>query len=157
MVVAIRTTQAIAFYTVASSTSFIFMFNLTAPGKPNTLYRVHDALLYMTTDSNSDPIYTLTYNTTTNTWLWGTIPLTKSDTTSSNFQVAIDACGRLWVSVNKYGIRIFDTYGTKSLYNWTLGDRLNGIALTKTFDLHVADHNDNQILSYGPELEQCTS
>jgi hypothetical protein len=157
MVVAISTPQTIAFYNVTSSTSYISTFNLSAPGKPNTLYCVNDTLLYMATDSYSDPIYTLTYNNTTNNWTWGNMPLTKSSLTTANFQSTMDVCGRLWVSVRGYGICIFDTYGTNVLYNWSLSTGLNGIALTENFDLYAADYSNNEILSYQPGIEQCTS
>ncbi|CAF1067751.1 unnamed protein product [Adineta steineri] len=157
MVVPIQTLQLISFYNVTSPTSYTLSFSLSAPAAPNTLYRVSDTLFYMSTGVNYGPIYTLAYNSTTNSWIWGTMPLTKSDITTNNFQSTMDACGRLWVAINGYGIKIFDTYGTKLLYNLTITTGLNEIVLAKKFDLYVADNDNNKLLSYLPKIDQCTS
>jgi hypothetical protein len=156
MVVAIKSTLIIGFYNVTSPTSFIPVFNLAAPSIPNTLYRVNDTLIYMATNIISDPIYTLTYNTPTSSWIWGNLPLTKTNSLTSNFQLTMDCCGRMWVSVYGYGIRIFDTYGTKSLYNWTF-QNYGGIALSKQFDLYVSNWPLLQVTGYQSGIKQCTS
>jgi hypothetical protein len=157
MVVAIQSTKTIGFYNVTSPTSYILILSLSAPSTPKTLYCVNDTLLYMATNVNSDPIYTLTYNISTNSWIWGNLSLTKSSSTTSNFQLKMDACNRLWVSVYGYGIRIFDTYATKILYNWPLDNYCEGIALTKQFDFYIADWYHNTVLGYQSGIEQCTS
>ena len=74
-----------------------------------------------------------------------------------NFQATFNACGRMWISVKGYGIRIFDSTGTKSLYNWTVSTGLNEVLLTKNFDLYAADVLNNQVLSYRPGIGQYTS
>ncbi|UJR37035.1 hypothetical protein I4U23_029741 [Adineta vaga] len=157
MIASIQTLQIISFYNVISLTSYTLAFSLPAPDKPNTIYRVNDSLLYITTMTTNKPIYTLTYNSTANNWTWGSMLLTRSGVGASNFQVTMDACNRLWVSTTNYGIRIFDTFATSLLYNWTLSTGLYGIVLTKYFDLHVADYNADEVLSYKPRIEQCTS
>jgi hypothetical protein len=54
------------------------------------------------------------------------------------------------ISVKGYGIRIFDSTGTKSLCNWTVSTGLNEILLTNKFDLYAADFLNNRVLSYQP-------
>jgi hypothetical protein len=133
-----------------------YVSTLNAPETPNTFYRVNDALLYMSTGINSNSMYTLTYNTATNNWTWSSITITQSTSTTNNFQSTMDACGRLWVSVNGYGIHIFDLTAMKLLYNWTLSSGVNGIVLTQNFNLYVADYDNNKIFGYRPGIGQCT-
>ncbi|CAF1439906.1 unnamed protein product [Adineta ricciae] len=157
MVVSIQTLQLISFYNVISPTSYTLAFSLSAPEAPNKIYRVNDSLLYITTLTTNRPIYTLTYDSTDNNWTWGSLPATTSDIGEGNFQVIMDACGRLWTSVENFGIRIFDRFGTKCLYNWSLSIGLNGIVFGDQFFFSVADYDNNEVFSYQPEISQCTS
>ncbi|UJR37464.1 hypothetical protein I4U23_030167 [Adineta vaga] len=156
MLVSLAGTDQIAFYNVISSTSYILTNTISAPYTPYNLYRINDTFLYMTSMTANIGIYTLRYNGTTNGWIWNSVSQTNSGT-SSNFQTTFDACGRMWISVKGFGIRIYDSTGTKSLYNWTLSSGLNTIALTQTFDLYAADFINGQILSYRSRIDQCTS
>ena len=156
MVVAIRSASTIGFYNVTSPTSYVPMSYLTAPSQPYSLYRVNDTLIYMATNRTSEPIYTLTYNVITSNWTWGYLPLTKSNSTTSNLQATVDACGRLLLSVYGYGIRMFDTYGTKSVYNWTRSNHDGSFAMSKHFDLYIGDWYASQLISYQSGIEQCT-
>jgi hypothetical protein len=157
MVAAIRSTYTIAFLNVTSPTSYIPTFNLSAPSKPNTLYRFNDTLLYMATNMTSDPIYTLTYNISTNSWVWGNLSVTKTNSTTSNFRLTIDSCGRMWVSIYSYGIRIYDTYGTKLLVKWPWAGYYGDVALSKQFELYFSDIVYNQVSFYDVGVTQCTS
>lgn len=157
MIVAVQSTQTISFYNVTSPTSYKSVFNLSAPSIPNTLYRVNDTSLYMATNMLADPIYTLTYNISTNSWIWGNLSLTKPAGITVNFQSAMDPCGRLWVSVAGYGIRIFDTYGTNLLYSWPVSILYAGIALSKQFDFYATDWLNGKVVYYPSRIGQCTS
>ncbi len=68
----------------------------------------------------------------------------------------IDSCGRLWVIVYGFGIRIYDQTGTVLLANWTLSTGLGDILLLNNYELFLADYYNNQILHFTPNL-QCTS
>ncbi len=52
----------------------------------------------------------------------------------------------MWISVKGFGIHIFDSTESRSLYNGTISNRLNTIALTKNFDLYAADFLNNRVL-----------
>lgn len=157
MIASVAGTTRLAFYNVTSPTSYTLTSTLSAPNTPYTIYRANDALLYVATMTASTAIYTLICNSTTNNWVWNTITGTTSTSSTSNFQATFDACGRMWISVKGYGIRIFDSTGAISLYNWTLTTGLNTITSTKTFDLYAADFLNNRVFSYTPGIDQCTS
>jgi hypothetical protein len=157
MVAAIKSAYAIAFFNVTSPTSYIPTFNLSAPSKPNTLYRFNDTLLYMATNMTSDPIYTLTYNISTNSWVWGNLSATKSSSTNSNLQLSIDPCGRLLIAICGYGICIFDTYGTQVLFGWPIISFCGNIVSSKYFDLYIGFGLTQQVISYQSGIKQCTS
>jgi hypothetical protein len=70
IIVSIEETSQLTFYKVNSPTSYILAFTLSAPNTPYTLHRVNETLLYVATTSANTPIYTLTYNSPTTSWLW---------------------------------------------------------------------------------------
>ena len=156
MLASVAGNTRIAFYNVSSATSYTLTSTLAAPETPYNMYRVSDTLIYLATMTASEPLYTLSAQSN-GSWTWGSLPGTQSSGTTYNFQPTFDACGRLWVSVKGYGIRIYDSTGSKSLYNWTLSTGLNNIALSTTFDLYAADFLGSKILSYRPNITQCTS
>jgi hypothetical protein len=157
MLVSMGSPSTIAFYNVSATGTYAFISTLNAPSTPYTMYYVNDALLHVSTRAASTPVLTLEQANGTGGWTWGSFPATRSSSTTYNFQSTFDACGRMWVSIKGYGIRIFDTTGSQSLYNWSLTNGLNTIALTKAFDLYAADYGNNLILSYRPDIDQCTS
>lgn len=156
MLASIAGTSRIVFYNVTSSTSYTLTSTLVAPDTPYNMYRISDSLIYLATMTSSTPLYTLTGNSN-GSWTWGTLPNTQSTSTSYNFQPTFDPCGRMWVSVKGYGVRIYDSIGSKSLYNWSLSTGLNNIALSDTFDFYAADFFGSKIHSYRPNINQCTS
>lgn len=155
MLLSLAGNSQIAFYNVTSPTSYSLINTINAPLTPYTLYCVNDTFLYMTSMTSNAPIYKLTYNGT-GPWVWTSVPGTGSGS-ASNFQTTFDACGRMWISVKSFGIRIYDSTGTTLLHSWTLSTGLNTIALSETFDLYAADFLGSRVLSYRPGIEQCTS
>ena len=157
MLLSMVSPNIIGFYNVTPSNTYTFTSMINAPNPPYTMYRVNDALLHISTLAASAPIYTLETTYSAGAWAWGSFPATTSSATTYNFQSTFDACGRMWVSVKGYGIHIFDATGSQSLYNWSLTNGLNTIVLTQTFDLYAADFSNSRILSYRPDIDQCTS
>lgn len=147
----------LAFYNVTSSTSYQLIYRLNAPGPPYTLYAVNDTFLYVAFLAANTPMYTLIYDEVRSNWSWVSIPSTRTSSTTHNFQATFDPCGRMWVAEKGYGIRIFDSTGTRSLHNWTLSTGLNGIFVTKNFDFYAADFVNDRIFSYRSNITQCTS
>ena len=157
MIVSVAGSPQLAFYNVTSPTSYQLIYTLNAPGPPYALYPVNDTFLYVAILATNTPIYTLIYNETQSNWSWVSIPTTRTSLTTSNFQATFDPCGRMWVAEKGYGIRIFDSTGTRSLHNWTLSTGLNGILMTKNFDFYAADFIFDRIFSYRSNITQCTS
>ncbi|CAF1551786.1 unnamed protein product [Didymodactylos carnosus] len=157
MMAAIRGTSTIAFYNVTSPISYTLTSTLSAPQLPYTLCRMNDTYLLMGGVTTSSPLQTLSYDTTSGNWTWGTLPATIANGSNYNFQSTIDPCGRLWLIVRGYGIRIYDSTGTQLLYSWPLSTGLNGIVVHNNFDVYVADYTNNRTYSYTPGIVQCTS
>lgn len=157
MIASISGNNQLAFYNVTAPTSYRLTSTLNTTGPPYAIYPVNDSFFHVAMLASNTPIYTLTYNSTANRWSWGTIPATTSAGSAMNFQSTFDACGRMWLSQRGYGIRIFDSTGTKSLHNWTVSNGLNSIVLTKKFDLYAADFLNDKLFAYRPSIAQCTS
>lgn len=157
MIASIAGNNQLAFYNVTSPTSYRLTTTINTTGAPYSIYPVNDAFLHIAMLTANTPIYTLTYNSTRDRWSWNTMPATINAAGTFNFQTTFDACGRMWVSQRGYGIRIFDSTGTKSLYNWTLSNGLNSIVLNKYFDLYAADFTNSKIFAHRPNITQCTS
>ena len=157
MIVSMVSPDMIGFYRVSAGNTYTLTSTMTAPSSPYNVYRINDTLLYVAIFAISTPIYTLQDVNGNGGWTWSTLPVTTSFIISGNFQSTFDVCGRMWVSVKGYGIRIFDATGSQSLINWPLSSGLNGIALTNTFELYMADFNNGAILSYRPNIVGCTS
>lgn len=156
MLVSLAGTNRIAFYNVLSSTSYTLTSTITTPNTPYNMHRVNDSFIYLATMTANSPIYILTMNSS-GSWIWNSLPATRSTSSSYNFHTIFDPCGRMWISVKGYGIRIFDSTGSRSLYNWTLTSGLNNIALSDTFDFYAADFNGAKIHSFRPNIDRCTS
>ena len=160
MIVSMVSTNMLIFYNVNVSLHSTYTQASTwyASTTPSATCPVNDTLLYMAAAATNTRIYTFTLDTSTNFWSWGTLSaVTRSSSTTFNFKPIIDICGRMWVSVRGYGIRIFDATGSHSLYNWSLSTGLSSIALTETFDLYAADFLNDQVISYQPDIQECTS
>ena len=157
MIVCTAMPTGLAFYDVNSPTSYTFTFKMNASGVPSTIYRVNDTLLYISISASNTAIQTLNYSASSDTWTWGSLPATRSTSFTVNFQSAVDACGRIWVSTFGYGIRIFDSTGTTLLHQWPLSIGLSGIVITENFDLYAADYIGSKIRVYRPDMDHCTS
>ena len=157
MIVSMVSPDMIGFYRVSAGNTYTLTSTMTAPSSPYNVYRINDTLLHVAIFAASTPIYTLQDVNGNGGWTWSTLPATTSSASAYNFQSTFDVCGRMWVSVKEYGIRIFDATGSQSLFNWPLSSGLNGITLTEKFDLYSADFLNSQVLAYRSGIEQCTS
>jgi len=73
------------------------------------------------------------------------------------FQTTVDSCGRLWLAVSGFGIRIFDPWGYSLLYQWPVALSINGFLLLNNYELFVTNFVSNQIYYFNPNIGQCTS
>ncbi|CAF1543311.1 unnamed protein product [Adineta steineri] len=126
--------------------------------RPCGLYAVNDSFIYIGSwysTTTLTPVSTLTYSN--NTWSLSTLPNTTPNGTQKIFQTTIDSCGRLWVAINGYGIKIYDPWGYTLLYSWQVTTGMDGFHLTDNYELFIADFSANKILHFNPNIDQCTS
>lgn len=122
-----------------------------------TTNAINDTVVLMTTWGISESVNIIrSPSSTSNLWNISTLPRTTVGSSEYLADVAIDSCGRIWITVNKYGIRIYDPSGTISLANWTLSTGLSNILLLDNYELILTDYDNNYIYQYKPNLK-CTS
>jgi hypothetical protein len=118
---------------------------------------VNDSFVLMTSWDQNVPVYALTSpSITSNTWSMSPFNTTTVSESETLAEAIIDSCGRLWVVVYGFGIRIYDRSATVLLANWTLSTGLDDILLLGTYELFLSDSDGNSILHFNPNL-QCTS
>ena len=143
--------QSIKNYTQSTPSSI----NIT---NPCGLYAVNDSFVYVTSwysGLSPTPVSTLTLSN--NTWKLSQLTNTTPSSGENSFQSTVDSCGRLWLAVNGYGIRIFDPWGRTLLYQWPVTPYMDGFLLLNNYELFVTNFTGNQILHFNPNIGQCTS
>ena len=126
--------------------------------KPCGLHAVNDTFIYVAPWSGSlvsTPVSALQY--LNNTWSLSPLVNTTPVNTEKIFQTTVDSCGRLWLAVNQFGIRIFDRWGRVLLYQWPVAYGINGFYLTDNYELFVTDFSQNRTVRFDPNIDQCTS
>ncbi|CAF0771010.1 unnamed protein product [Adineta ricciae] len=126
--------------------------------RPCTVHAVNDTFIYIASwfaTTTLTSVSTLTY--TNGTWTLTPLPNTTPTDTQKIFQTTIDSCGRLWLAVTGFGIRIYDPWGNSLLYAWSVTSGINGFLLSDHYDVYIADFSANKILYYNPNISQCTS
>ena len=156
MLVAVFGANHIVFFDVFSPVNYSSVPFLTlAINSPCGLYAVNDSFIYVASWIVSNPVSTLTFSS--NTWTSTALPNTRTVGIEKTFQTAVDGCGRLWLSITGYGIRIFDPWGRALLFSWPVSSGINGILLLDDYELFLADFANNMILHFKPNIGQCTS
>ena len=121
------------------------------------LNTVNDSFVLMTSWESSYPVYAIKSSSgISNTWSLVSFNATKVSASESLGDAIIDSCGRLWVVVYGFGIRIYDPSATVVLANWAVSTGLDDILLLDTYELFLSDYNGNKILHLNPNI-QCTS
>ena len=126
--------------------------------RPCGVHAVNDTFIYIASwfaTTTLTPVSTLTY--TNGTWTLSALPNTTPTGTQKIFQTTIDSCGRLWLAVTGFGIRIYDPWGNSLLYAWSVTSGINGFLLSDHYEVYIADFSANKILYYNPNILQCTS
>ena len=156
MLVAVYQSNNIVFYDVYSPANYSsvpsLVFNISSPCG---LYAVNDSFVYIASWTTSSPISTLIFSN--NIWTLASLPNTLTSSSERTFQTTVDSCGRLWMSITGYGIRIFDPWGNALLFSWPLSNGLDGILLLDDYELFLADYGTNRVLHFKPNIGQCTS
>jgi hypothetical protein len=111
----------------------------------------------MTSWNPSVPVYALESSSSISK-TWSMVLFNATTVSSSEYlgEAIIDSCGRFWVIVYGFGIRIYDETGTIYLANWTVSTGLDNILLLDTYELFLAGYDNKKILHFNPNL-QCTS
>ncbi|CAF1404316.1 unnamed protein product [Adineta steineri] len=117
---------------------------------------VNDNFVLMTSWDSSTPVYAIQSSSDTSN-IWSRIPINATKTGSTEFpgEAVTDSCGRIWMVVYGFVIRIFDPSGTILLANWTLSTGLSNILLLANYELFVTDYDGNSMYHFNPNL-QCT-
>lgn len=140
------------FFDVTSNYTTTLSIVVNSPCGLNT---INDSFIYIASWTSLTPVSTLIFSN--NSWSLSTLPNTTPSGSERIFQTTIDSCGRLWLAVTGYGIRIFDPWGHTLLYEWPVSSNINGFLLLENYELFVTDFNGGQILHFNPNIEQCTS
>jgi hypothetical protein len=157
MLVPRQSANVIDFYSVDLTTNYFKLnHSVSAPyAGVYTLTKRNDTFIYVCFWQTRAPVFTLSYNGS----LWMLSNLTATFTSGSEVpaQVAIDSCQRIWVTVYKFGIRIYDTTGNTLLANWSnISTGLDTLLILDTYETFFGDYDNNKILHFNPYL-QCTS
>ncbi|CAF1366713.1 unnamed protein product [Adineta steineri] len=137
------------------STSIVQTFTPTSSSSW-AIDTVNDSFPLMTSWDSSTPVYAIESSSGTNK-TWSRIPMDATKTGSTEFlgDAVTDNCGRIWMVVYGFGIRIFDPSGTILLANWTRSTGLSNILLLANYELFVTDYDGNSMYHFNPNL-QCT-
>jgi hypothetical protein len=156
MLIASYATSQILFFNVLSTKNYSSAIpSSISVTKPCGLYAVNDSFIYIASWVASTPVSTLKFSN--NTWSVSSLPNTVPSGTERIFQTTVDSCGRLWLVVTGFGIRIFDAWGSVLLYEWPVSANINGFILLNNYELFVTDFSGNQITRFDPNITQCTS
>lgn len=143
-------------WTPTISTSVVQKFAAIEPPafSPNV---VNDTYALFTSWSSGTPVYAITaWSATSNVWTRTALPGTQVKATEYPGEAIADSCGRIWLIISGFGIRIFDSSGSVALANWTLSTGLSNILLSDSYELFLTDYGQNKVYTYKPNL-QCTS
>ena len=122
-----------------------------------TTHTVNDSFVLMVSWESNEPVYAIqSSSTTNNTWSRSALTATKVTGTEELGEAVVDSCGRIWMIVYKYGIRIYDRSATVLLASWSLSTGLGNILLLDTYELFLADYDNNVVHRFNPNL-RCTS
>jgi len=120
-----------------------------------TLTKRNETFIYICFWQPGTSVYTLSYDGLS--WTVSNLTATQTSNTEIPTQVAIDSCGRLWITVYGFGIRIYDATGQTLLANWTsLSTSIDTLLVLENYELFLGDYDNNIIQRYATDL-QCTS
>lgn len=111
-------------------------------------------MIYVCFWRSATPVLALTYNGLS--WIVSNLTVTQTASNEISTQVSIDSCGRLWVSVYGFGIRIYDTTGQTLLANLSIGSTtVDTLLIMENYEILLGDYDNNKIYRYTTDL-QCT-
>ncbi|CAF1399656.1 unnamed protein product [Adineta ricciae] len=118
-----------------------------------TIHTVNDSCVLTTCWSTNEPVYKIQSPTMTSmSWSRKSLPTTKVTGSNSLGEAVTDPCGRIWVVVYGFGIRIYDQSGTILLGNWSLTTGVANILLLDNYEVFVTEYDQNFIYHFDPVL-----
>jgi hypothetical protein len=157
LLVPIQYSRVILIYSVDLITNkFQYNQSITIPYNVVwSLTKYNETLIYMCFWQSATPVYSVSYNGLL--WKVSSVGATQTSGQQSPTQVNIDSCGRLWVTVYGFGIKIYDTTGTTLLANLsTPSTDIDTLLVLQNYEIFLGDYDNNVIYRYGLNL-QCTS
>ena len=113
------------------------------------LVRVSDTFFYASAWTNRS-VFAYTY--ANSSWSWQALVYAAGNGTASH--LTVDDCGRIWLIINNYGLRIYNATGVE-LANWniTLGSgTVFDILLLPNYILYLTLRQAKQIVRYDPQV-----
>ncbi|CAF1169431.1 unnamed protein product [Didymodactylos carnosus] len=141
------TISTMLYYQYYSPTSFILNRTLILP-ITNAFYlaKLEDEAFFIVDAKGGGSIYKLLIATDT------VSSFITTNSTEAPTAIVIDSCGRLWVTIVNYGIRIYDQTGTL-IGSWAVSSQLYDIIVTETYDIYLVDKVSNKLSKYDTNVQ----
>ncbi|CAF1312449.1 unnamed protein product [Didymodactylos carnosus] len=134
--------STILFYKWTSSSNFTLYRTISMPiTNAYGLAKMNDEYLLIANTKVTGSVYKLSIVNGTYT--------TFVATTGSQYpmSVVIDNCGRIWIPITSYGLKIYDSTGLL-LGTWTESTSLYDLVVTPNYDIYFIDQNANKLYYY---------
>jgi hypothetical protein len=156
MVVASSSNNRLLFFNRSSAVSY--NYNLIGSQNvscvyPHGLTYVNDTFFYLISWGNNN-VYS--YSNWGNSSAWTeTLALNLWSTTGSSDgnHVSVDECGRLWVSLGQYGVRIYDSQGVLRGTLKPLGLAVSDTLILPNYVVYMSGYYSNDVLRIDPSIQ----
>lgn len=119
-----------------------------------SLTKYNETLIYTCFWLAATTVYSVSYDG--QSWIVSNLTATQTANSETPTQVNIDSCGRLWLTVYGFGIRIYDTTGQTLLANWSTGlTTVDTLLVQQNYEIFLGDYDNGKIYHYTTDL-QCT-
>ena len=152
----------------SSSNRRLLLFNRSSPGSynynlvgsqnvscayPHGLTYVNDNFFYLISWGNNN-VYTFSNSGNSSKWMEKLVLDLWSTTGSSDGNhVSVDECGRLWVSLGAFGVRIFDSQGFLRGTLKPLGLSVFDTLILPNYVIYTSGYDANDIRRIDPNIQ----
>jgi hypothetical protein len=151
MIVASYTNNKIVFFRINSATSYTCLNSTSLNGGPQALQKINDTFFYATAYQIAC-IYS--YQFDGQVWiqsLFANITQTLGIANTDVAQVRVDQLQRRWVMLPKYGLIIYDQFGTY-LSKWKMGYRPFDIFISNDYRVIIAENSNFSVTLYDSQV-----
>lgn len=152
MIVGSYDNNKLTFFRVNSLTNYTCLNNTVSDGKLQALFKVNDTFFYLTTIATY-VIYS--YQFDGQIWIRSVYVNVSQTLQLAGISVAhikIDSYQRRWVLVQKFGIVLYDQWGTY-LGKWNMGKQPFDLIILNDYRIIVGENNNSSFLTlYDPQI-----